>query len=269
MKRRGFTLIELLVVIAIIAILAAILFPVFARARENAKRSSCQSNMKQIGLAMMQYSQDFDERFVPWSSNGTDTGVATPWNIVIGPYAKSTQIFLCPSNTSNSIDPAVGITPARTNTINYTYSFHLAQGTGGSAKSLAQVQLPSQTPIILEALGAPYAGATATVNQSLVFLVTNASNAIEGIEGRALANPTNLASGWTGLSATVFGQYWGAGSGAVHFDGSNMLFTDGHVKWIKARPGANANNLPRLPCADLDYNANGVVGCSSAAYGFD
>ena len=62
-SRRAFTLIELLVVIAIIALLAAILFPVFARARENARRSSCGSNMKQMGLAVQQYSQDYDERF--------------------------------------------------------------------------------------------------------------------------------------------------------------------------------------------------------------
>jgi prepilin-type N-terminal cleavage/methylation domain-containing protein len=64
-QRLGFTLIELLVVIAIIAILAAILFPVFGRARENARRSSCQSNLKQIGLGILQYNQDFDERFPP------------------------------------------------------------------------------------------------------------------------------------------------------------------------------------------------------------
>ena len=70
--RRGFTLIELLVVIAIIAILAAILFPVFARARENARRSSCLSNMKQIGLGMMQYSQDNDERYPPNWHCGTN-----------------------------------------------------------------------------------------------------------------------------------------------------------------------------------------------------
>jgi prepilin-type N-terminal cleavage/methylation domain-containing protein/prepilin-type processing-associated H-X9-DG protein len=90
--RRGFTLIELLVVIAIIAILASILFPVFGRARENARRSSCQSNLKQIGLGMMQYTQDYDERYL---LQDLTTGLS--FAHILQPYIKSKQIFLCPS----------------------------------------------------------------------------------------------------------------------------------------------------------------------------
>ena len=91
---KGFTLIELLVVIAIIAILAAILFPVFARARENARRASCQSNLKQIGLGIMQYTQDYDEKMPGERMGGVH------WGYVIQPYVKSVQLFKCPSNTS-------------------------------------------------------------------------------------------------------------------------------------------------------------------------
>lgn len=93
--RKGFTLIELLVVIAIIAILAAILFPVFGRARENARRSACQSNLKQIGLGIMQYSQDYDEMMLAVSR-----GANPPrWHDNVQPYIKSTQLFSCPSNS--------------------------------------------------------------------------------------------------------------------------------------------------------------------------
>ena len=102
--RRAFTLVELLVVIAIIAILAAILFPVFARARENARRSSCQSNLKQIGLGAMQYTQDNDEMTVrSWSGpdNGPSDAQRYKWMDAIQPYLKSEQIFSCPSDSVN------------------------------------------------------------------------------------------------------------------------------------------------------------------------
>lgn len=118
-KRSGFTLIELLIVIAIIAILAAILFPVFARARENARRSSCASNLKQQGLAIMQYAQDYDEIMVPTYLQGTcgtncynNTGgggwLGTTeafenykWMDLIYPYVKNDGVFNCPSASSN------------------------------------------------------------------------------------------------------------------------------------------------------------------------
>jgi prepilin-type N-terminal cleavage/methylation domain-containing protein/prepilin-type processing-associated H-X9-DG protein len=117
-KRRGFTLIELLVVIAIIAILAAILFPVFARAREKARQTTCQSNLKQFGLAIIQYTQDYDEKMPLSISGNKQIGpVVAAANGVrefsvaaqIMPYVKSQQVFACPSdNGFNGGSPTSG-----------------------------------------------------------------------------------------------------------------------------------------------------------------
>ena len=109
-KRSAFTLIELLVVIAIIAILAAILFPVFAQAREAARKSSCQSNLKQLATATLMYKQDYDERF-PYHNWGSATH--DPWWWSIQPYAKNAGILVCPSNTNLvSINGGTSCAPA-------------------------------------------------------------------------------------------------------------------------------------------------------------
>ena len=98
--RAGFTLIELLVVIAIIAILAAILFPVFARARDKARQASCSSNLKQIGIGILMYAQDYDERFplfyTPWDGNTSARGIG--FYDPVGPYVMNEQLYLCPSD---------------------------------------------------------------------------------------------------------------------------------------------------------------------------
>lgn len=115
--KRAFTLVELLVVIAIIGILAAILFPVFARARENARRASCQSNLRQIGLGLIQYSQDYDEVLIAdWYGSDISVGpgdtrppsdpkVSYKWEDAAFPYVKSEQIFNCPSATGDAAVP--------------------------------------------------------------------------------------------------------------------------------------------------------------------
>ncbi len=125
MKKRGFTLIELLVVIAIIAILAAILFPVFAKAREKARTASCQSNLKQIGLAATMYAQDYDETMVHYSLPGTGG-----WTAALDPYTKNAQVYVCPSKA--------GVTPG------YGYNY-LYLGNGSTGTAMASVQSPAET----------------------------------------------------------------------------------------------------------------------------
>jgi prepilin-type N-terminal cleavage/methylation domain-containing protein/prepilin-type processing-associated H-X9-DG protein len=136
-KRIGFTLIELLVVIAIIAILASILFPVFARARENARRSSCSSNLKQIGLGIMQYTQDYDEKF-PLYYNATGMG----WGDAIFSYLKSNQIFKCPSSSD------------ATNESDYAYNLMLGYlgATPAAPIGLAQLTQPTLTVMAMDML---------------------------------------------------------------------------------------------------------------------
>ena len=115
---QAFTLIELLVVIAIIAILAAILFPVFARARDNARRTSCLSNLKQIGLGVLQYTQDYDET-MPLANWGSNAGNGFYWMDAVQPYVKSTQLFTCPSrsNTFGGADYTLYVPQAQRGTL--------------------------------------------------------------------------------------------------------------------------------------------------------
>jgi len=116
-KRRGFTLIELLVVIAIIAILAAILFTVFAQARDKARMTTCISNMRQLGSAFMMYTQDYDETFpyIRFHGNGATKGLYTiTWKNVIRPYVKSLDVFACPSNPFSRTIPGMPGTAGNT-----------------------------------------------------------------------------------------------------------------------------------------------------------
>jgi prepilin-type N-terminal cleavage/methylation domain-containing protein/prepilin-type processing-associated H-X9-DG protein len=132
----AFTLIELLVVIAIIALLAAILFPVFARARENARKSSCQNNEKQLGLAMKQYIQDYDEIFPP-DGVAVTAANCTGWAYTLQPYLKSEQLLQCPSEPTKSpnaptlAERAVLVTGGFTD---YYYNFNLGDGKTSDAQ---------------------------------------------------------------------------------------------------------------------------------------
>ena len=176
----GFTLIELLVVIAIIAILAAILFPVFARARENARRSSCQSNQKQILLGVLQYTQDYDELYPPRDATGVGA-----WPVMVQPYVKSTQIFQCPSDTATNnmgSSPSNFHTSYLGNSVNGTTTgtaqgvFGRISGTAAYIVSLAAVQSPSTTVLITDGgvegtTAAPFIDRTDTQGSAYLMLV--------------------------------------------------------------------------------------------------
>jgi prepilin-type N-terminal cleavage/methylation domain-containing protein/prepilin-type processing-associated H-X9-DG protein len=148
--KRGFTLIELLVVIAIIAILAAILFPVFARARENARRASCQSNLKQIGLGLMQYSQDYDEKLPLNPEVGGVTyvnaqGVGMSWDMAVQPYLKSHQIMIRPSDSESVRFTVPGVGSNHTRSYSAVQALNDVQGL-----ALSRINTPALTVYVSE-----------------------------------------------------------------------------------------------------------------------
>jgi prepilin-type N-terminal cleavage/methylation domain-containing protein/prepilin-type processing-associated H-X9-DG protein len=161
MKRRGFTLIELLVVIAIIAILAAILFPVFAKAREKARQSSCLSNVKQLGLAALQYAQDYDEVLPPTAILVVDS--YRGWNHQLLPYVKNDQIYTCPSRTTIAW---TGGAPYRHTPCGYSYMGPNTPTPTLSRLPLAMVQAPSSCVMLADSPADGYYVIDGTLDRS-------------------------------------------------------------------------------------------------------
>lgn len=213
-RKRAFTLIELLVVIAIIAILAAILFPVFARARENARRASCQSNLKQIGLGVMQYSQDYDEKFPVWCGDGS-----TGWAGSIQPYLKSTQIFQCPSEPTGPDNP---VTTTGSGYSDYAYNVWLGYDGSNNGKSLSYLTQSALSVMVFDGRGGSAELGTARAYED------------GGPFGTGTGNSAHLA---------IFQNVSGSAPGLRHLDGQNFLFCDGHVKWYKGSDSTHSASV--------------------------
>ena len=241
--KKAFTLIELLVVIAIIAILAAILFPVFGRARENARRSSCQSNLKQIGLGILQYSQDYDEKLVQanYDNQGGGGGFASnittdyKWMDAIYPYTKGQQVFSCLSDLtpsgglSNRYVYYKDLATVDSNPANYdryygSYGINCYYGSnsgpGYSNLTLAAIPAPVETAWVLE-----------TINGSAANGMGGNGNGY-GKYRVAFANNYTYAPNAAKDPKYAFADY-GANVAERHMGTTNVLWMDGHVKAMK------------------------------------
>ena len=276
--RRAFTLIELLVVIAIIAILAAILFPVFAQARESARKTSCLSNLKQIGTATLMYTQDYDENFPTYASwtdrarvqnpldpNDRPGGTTGPgrrpmWQWKIYPYNKNWDLYSCPSD---------GATPtvitARFHNISYGYNY-------GYLSTLEVTADPGDPAVTQWFSGVSQAAVTRPAN---IVAFTDGGGRVFGNVANTLGSMVNPPDawpsekyfygptevGWGRNCQTYFaGTKWGDTDGFAfrHQEGGNITFSDGHAKFHKTGAAASGTNYnPAQSCTQtwiLDYS---------------
>jgi prepilin-type N-terminal cleavage/methylation domain-containing protein/prepilin-type processing-associated H-X9-DG protein len=202
--RRGFTLIELLVVIAIIAILAAILFPVFAKAREKARQASCLSNLKQLGLALMQYTQDYDERYV--TSHYAESLPNPPgpfWGSAIYSYVKNYQVYNCTTGGGRG-----SANPLTYNYWTFPVSPHYGYNDAIGGLSMAALTKPAETVAIADCSHQVFASHVDRIAWA---------NSGDGV----LYPP----SGYT--SADFMNDKY-----SRHNGGENIAFADGHAKWM-------------------------------------
>jgi len=263
-NRYGFTLIELLVVIAIIAILAAILFPVFAQAREKARQITCASNLKQMGLALIQYNQDYDETFPQKGMSGKG-GYTASWQTMIMPYLKSTEVFVCPSHQEVLTDYAGSSAPGSEDYVCNTWAKDNVWDTAGQGDG------------VFAEWSNPPAASGPNVNFDGITLASLAGPAstIALLESNTYSDMVAMGtcpafdySGWQQVDFNINALEFGAGNGngsecgpwAGHTGLGNYLFCDGHVKALTpfqttdASGGGSATvNMWARDQADFDH----------------
>ncbi len=258
--RRAFTLIELLVVIAIIALLAAILFPVFARARENARKSSCSNNLKQIGLGLMQYQQDFDG-YYPGSEQVIDANPTRrmSWPSIMLPYIKNGQVFVCPSGEKSAFAPNPLYIPSpgtrRYCGVTDSTATPNSFGTGGDGTALGfekVYQLSYGRNLIPTGGWVGTTWPTGTIHNG--FVTTGTTLSVNEAEVEDSAGTIHIMDAWTGtdpatnnpcaLGNSIRGiqaedrtdrlpTATASKVAARHFDGFNAMFGDGHIKFLR------------------------------------
>jgi len=254
----AFTLIELLVVIAIIAILSAILFPVFAKAREKARQAVCASNEKQIGLAFVQYEQDFDES-TPYCNHGVSTNYGG-WAGQMYPYIKSTGAYSCPDDSYVATAPKF--------TVSYAANSYVLN-TNTERHSIAQFVAPAVTVGFFEVTGCQ--AQVTNPNETDSWSGGSSGNTDSGLRTAALASGLGYSTGKMGNPPRTgtLGKTDGKFPNGRHTMGSNFIFLDGHVKWVKANLISAGETAGSSGC-DQDNNSNSTAGCAGpdgAAWG--
>jgi prepilin-type N-terminal cleavage/methylation domain-containing protein/prepilin-type processing-associated H-X9-DG protein len=244
--KRGFTLIELLVVIAIIAILAAILFPVFAQARAKARQATCQSNLRQLGLAQLMYIQDYDETFpfAGWRPNDQYSNDGTwDWQNTTAKYIKTKGLFRCPSSTDLDEQPNPQVYAWDLNPVSYLMNNQLARNR--QPVTDATVQDPANIWMVLDG-HSDWGG-----YQGVDWLGRVNTNWM--IEDSTFGSDSSLVDGWLSWQ----GFTWGL---PRHQGGTQICYADGHVKFIKTAPqgnGADGTNSLSLSAGNTLYDTNG------------